>query len=200
MFIYDGFHMNIWGHCFPSYSALIMQIFLKMIISRKITSMVGKEISSYSKFWWGECPVTHMRCLLSLQLVVAVSHSSSLFPSGYAHGPGPVSFSLKNRAVSFLLHAMNVHHSWTGIKWTLKVPFLRRAHGTWQMLWSIMNFCCNWPSRMKKTDNLVPLVLALRSHWDLFGWDFPGGPVAKTLCSQCRGPPWSGNWIPHTRS
>ena len=64
--------MNIWGHCFPSYSALIMQIFLKMIISRKITSMVGKEISSYSKFWWGECPVTHMRCLLSLQLVVAV--------------------------------------------------------------------------------------------------------------------------------
>ena len=30
--------------------------------------------------------------------------------------------------------------------------------------------------------------------------DFPGGLVAKTLCSQCRGPgsdPWSGNWIPH---
>ena len=28
------------------------------------------------------------------------------------------------------------------------------------------------------------------------GWDFPGGPVAKTLHSQCRGPgfnPWSGN-------
>ena len=27
-------------------------------------------------------------------------------------------------------------------------------------------------------------------------WDFPGSPVAKTLCSQCRGPrfnPWSGN-------
>ena len=26
--------------------------------------------------------------------------------------------------------------------------------------------------------------------------DFPGGPVAKILCSQCRGPrfdPWSGN-------
>ena len=26
--------------------------------------------------------------------------------------------------------------------------------------------------------------------------DFPGGPVARTLCSQCRGPrfdPWSGN-------
>ena len=30
--------------------------------------------------------------------------------------------------------------------------------------------------------------------------DLPGGPVAKTPCSQCRGPgfnPWSGNWIPH---
>ena len=30
--------------------------------------------------------------------------------------------------------------------------------------------------------------------------DFPDGPVAKTLCSQCRGPrfsPWSGNQIPH---
>ena len=28
------------------------------------------------------------------------------------------------------------------------------------------------------------------------GEDFPGGPVAKTLCSQCRGTrfdPWSGN-------
>ena len=27
-------------------------------------------------------------------------------------------------------------------------------------------------------------------------WDFPGGPVAKMPCSQCRGPgfnPWSGN-------
>ena len=33
------------------------------------------------------------------------------------------------------------------------------------------------------------------------GWDFPGGPGAKTLCSQCRGPwfgPWSGNKILHT--
>ena len=30
--------------------------------------------------------------------------------------------------------------------------------------------------------------------------DFPGGPVARTPSSQCRGPgfnPWSGNWIPH---
>ena len=29
---------------------------------------------------------------------------------------------------------------------------------------------------------------------------FPGGPVPKTPCFQCRGPgfdPWSGNWIPH---
>ena len=30
--------------------------------------------------------------------------------------------------------------------------------------------------------------------------DFPGGPAAKPLCSQCRGSrfnPWSGNQIPH---
>ena len=30
--------------------------------------------------------------------------------------------------------------------------------------------------------------------------DFPGGPVAKTLHSQCRGPrfdPWTGNYILH---
>ena len=29
--------------------------------------------------------------------------------------------------------------------------------------------------------------------------DFPGGPVAKTLCSQCKGPGfnhWLGSWIP----
>ena len=31
-------------------------------------------------------------------------------------------------------------------------------------------------------------------------WDFPGGPVTKTLHSQCKGPrfdPWSRNSIPH---
>ena len=30
--------------------------------------------------------------------------------------------------------------------------------------------------------------------------DLPGGPVAKSPGSQCRGPgfdPWSGNWIPY---
>ena len=33
--------------------------------------------------------------------------------------------------------------------------------------------------------------------------DFSDDPVAKTPCSQCRGPefdPWSGNWIPHATS
>ena len=28
------------------------------------------------------------------------------------------------------------------------------------------------------------------SHWMILRWDFPGGPVAKTLHTQCRGP-WS---------
>ena len=30
--------------------------------------------------------------------------------------------------------------------------------------------------------------------------DFPGGPVGRTLCPQCRGPrfnPWLESWIPH---
>ena len=43
-----------------------------------------------------------------------------------------------------------------------------------------------------KTDMLAKLKIQLR--------DFPGGPVAKTLPSQCRGPgfnPWSGNQVPH---
>ena len=34
------------------------------------------------------------------------------------------------------------------------------------------------------------------SLFNMISWDFPGGPVVKTLCSQCRGPgfdPWSGN-------
>ena len=35
----------------------------------------------------------------------------------------------------------------------------------------------------------------------LVHWDFPGGPVAKTSHSRCRGPgfhPWSGNQTPQT--
>ena len=43
-------------------------------------------------------------------------------------------------------------------------------------------------------------VLFLSEH---SSWDFPGGPVAKTPRSQCRGPgfdPWSGNKILHAAS
>ena len=38
----------------------------------------------------------------------------------------------------------------------------------------------------------MPLEPNLPSYWFLiitFDRDFPGGPVAKTLCSQCRGGP-----------
>ena len=34
------------------------------------------------------------------------------------------------------------------------------------------------------------------THLKWCSWDFPGGPVARTVCSQCRGPgfdPWLGN-------
>ena len=40
------------------------------------------------------------------------------------------------------------------------------------------------------------LVINLTEVQDLYTRDFPGGPVGKTPCSQCRGPgfdPWSGN-------
>ena len=36
------------------------------------------------------------------------------------------------------------------------------------------------------------------AHTESLDRDFLGGPVAKTLRSQCQGPefdPWSGNWI-----
>ena len=58
------------------------------------------------------------------------------------------------------------------------------------------------PEGRQVTGSLVAqAVLAPRSKRPLFPskpliWDFPGGPVAKTLRSQCRGPgfdPWSGN-------
>ena len=45
----------------------------------------------------------------------------------------------------------------------------------------------------KKSSFLTPLR---GPHEDTGAWDFPGGPVVKTLCSQCRGPgldPWLGN-------
>ena len=39
-----------------------------------------------------------------------------------------------------------------------------------------------------------------RRHENKADGDFPGSPVAKTPCSQCRGPgfdPWPGNQMPH---
>ena len=48
------------------------------------------------------------------------------------------------------------------------------------------------------TDRIVDIknYLFLRYDFEIPFQDFPGGPVAKTLCSQCRGPgfdPSSGN-------
>lgn len=42
---------------------------------------------------------------------------------------------------------------------------------------------------------LGSLTVFLKSHHKTNCWSFPGGPVAKTSCSQCRGPrfyPYSG--------
>ena len=49
-----------------------------------------------------------------------------------------------------------------------------------------------WTISFKRNDFLSSLRRAER--------DFPGGLMAKTLPSHCRGPgfhPWSGNWILH---
>ena len=43
-------------------------------------------------------------------------------------------------------------------------------------------------------------MTSFRSFKESNPWNFSGGPVAKTLLSQCRGPrfdTWSGNQIPH---
>ena len=47
---------------------------------------------------------------------------------------------------------------------------------------------------------IVTKVFLLSETWKkVKAWDFPGCPVAKTPCSQFRGPgfhPWPGNWDP----
>ena len=48
-------------------------------------------------------------------------------------------------------------------------------------------------------ENFTSVTKGKKKKSDLricYCWDFPGGPVAKTLSSQCRGPR-SGNKIPH---
>ena len=49
---------------------------------------------------------------------------------------------------------------------------------------------------------MVGMILTEKDdiHKNLYPGTLPGGPVAKTPGSQCRGPgfqPWSGNQIPH---
>ena len=59
------------------------------------------------------------------------------------------------------------------------------------------------PWGCKESDFTDQLSVSLRLAYRLSiknNGDFPGGPVAKTPCSRCRGPgfdPWSGNWTPH---
>ena len=67
--------------------------------------------------------------------------------------------------------------------------------------------CCYWKSQgfvQKKRGggrgNTAALIVLKPKHKIGLCWDFPGGPVAKTPCSRCRGPrfdPWSENYIPH---
>ena len=60
--------------------------------------------------------------------------------------------------------------------------------------------CTGWP----KSHNCIKIVCERSGlivvQAQIKSWDFPGGPVAKASCFQCRRPgfdPWSGNSIPH---
>ena len=51
-----------------------------------------------------------------------------------------------------------------------------------------------------KSDGLILGTTALMENFYKENWDSPGGPVAKTSCSHCRGPgsnTLSGNQVPH---
>ena len=59
----------------------------------------------------------------------------------------------------------------------------------------------NWKLSHKNPDFPHLLEKSPHSHIIISCRHFPGGPVVKTLSSQCRGPRfnrWSGNYIPHT--
>ena len=54
----------------------------------------------------------------------------------------------------------------------------------------------DWGEEKKSVQTLGCQETAKTNFW----WGLPGGSVAKTLSSQCRGPgfdPWSGNEIRH---
>ena len=56
-----------------------------------------------------------------------------------------------------------------------------------------------WHNHSGDGEVLLHLSYLKTLHQKLGVWDFPGGPMIKAPCSQCRGPsfhPWSGK-IPH---
>ena len=95
--------------------------------------------------------------------------------------------------------------SWPNLEWLWKTMLVPKPYGGW---WR--------PSfRLHQSSFLCLAILVLFPAFFSVSWfcltgnpawntflktlnyrDFPGGPMAKTLCSQCRGPglnPWSGN-------
>ena len=54
----------------------------------------------------------------------------------------------------------------------------------------------DWGEEKKSVQRLGCQETAKTNFW----WRLPGGPVVRTLSSQCRGPgfdPWWGNKVPH---
>ena len=73
-------------------------------------------------------------------------------------------------------------------------------------MWETWVQSLGWEDSLEKGAATHSSIPAWRIPWSVWGHkksdmrDIPGGPAAKALCSQCRGPgfdPWSGNLIPH---
>ena len=55
--------------------------------------------------------------------------------------------------------------------------------------------------KKKRRINKRAQTMLIKHLKNISAWDFPGGPVVKIPCFQCRGHgfhSWSGNKIPHT--
>ena len=85
----------------------------------------------------------------------------------------PVSFQRSN--TSFYCHQQCA----VVYTFTISLPY----SSTWITMWFLRKSRSHWGFSKKPYKNIDP-------------GDFPGGPVGKTTCSQCRGPrfdPWLGN-------
>ena len=115
--------------------------------------------------------------------------------------PGsPVPGILQERTLEWV--AISFSNAW---EWKVKVKTLSHV----QLLATPWTAAYQAPPSMGFSKQEYWSGLPLPSPCSLYYWEkrvisifreFPGGPVAKTLCSQCRFDPWSRKKIPHTQT